>query len=157
MLLSFPWQLHWYTMLLACDLDRQAIGFTYSWINTTLCYYHYACILLVVQSLSIVIHGALLSRKWKKVAKLVIQHIHKYLGLENYKDMQYRWQTIAVNCSNNISFFQENKDYARINSVLSWFIALILLKDTLPKTRNNNTVRPKQLTSTNVSHSMVGM
>ena len=69
-------------MLIARDLDRQAIGFTYSWINTTLCYYNYACVLLVIQSLSIVIHGALLSRKWKKVAKLVIQHIHKYLGLE---------------------------------------------------------------------------
>ena len=135
-------------MLIARDLDRQAISFTHSWINTTLCYYHYACILLVVQSLSIVIHGALLSCEWKEVAKLVIQHIHKYLGAwKSYKDMQYRWQTIAVNCSNNISFFQENKDYARINSVLSWFIALILLKDTLPKKVTNNTVRPKQLTS----------
>ena len=42
---------------------------------------------------------------------------------------------------------KENKDYARINSVLSWFIALIL---TLPKTRTNISLitgRPKQLKS----------
>jgi len=99
---SFQLQLHWYTILLAQDLDHQAIGFTYSWINTTLCYYHYACILLVIQSLSTVIHGALLSHEWKDVAKLIIQHIHKYWGLDSYKDMQSRWQTIAVICSNNL-------------------------------------------------------
>ena len=116
MLLSFPWQLHWYTMLLACDLDRQAIGFTYLWINTSLGCYNYACILLVLQSLSIGIHGALLSREWKEIEKLITQHILKYWGLESYKDI---WQTIAIICSNNISFFKENKDYARINSVLS--------------------------------------
>ena len=61
-----------------------------------------------------------------EIAKLIIQHIHNYWGLESYKDMQSRWQAIAVICSNNISFFQQNEDYARINSVLSWFIALIL-------------------------------
>jgi len=115
-------------------VDRQAIDFTYLWINTTLGYYHCACILLVVQSLSIGIHGALLSREWKEVAKLIIQAYRKYCGLESYEDIQSRWQTIAIICSNNISFFQENKYYARINSVLSWFIALIL---TLPKKGTN--------------------
>jgi len=89
-------------MLLACDLDRQGIGFTYSWINATLDYYHYACILLVIQSLSIGIHGTLLSCEWRVVAKLVIQHIQKYWALESYKDMQSRWQTIAIICSNKL-------------------------------------------------------
>jgi len=68
-------------MLLAHDLGWTIKpGFTYSWINTTLGYYHYACILLVIQSLSIGIHGTLLS-EWKVVAKLVIQAYSQVLGL----------------------------------------------------------------------------
>ena len=51
-------------------------------------------------SLSIVIHGALLSCECKVVAKLVIQHIHKYWGLEGYKDIQSGWQYLT---------FQEKK------------------------------------------------
>ena len=41
-------------------------------------------------------------KSWMEVAKLIIQHIHKYWALESYKDMQSRWQTIAVICGNNL-------------------------------------------------------